>query len=1327
MAVDPNTSQQPIPTKSWQALKKSLRATRTAPKKSYGYLRLLIKSNPSGFDVFLLMVGTVAAIAAGVPFPLLGVLFGELVDELNAASCAKAQNEDLENLQSSVNTKVIFIVYVSIANFLVIYVHTGCFSLFGERLVRRMRESYFCGLLRQEIAFFDDLPAGDVASCLTGDIETIRSGVSEKVGIVISSFSYLLGAYVVSFIKDAKLAAILVSLIPAYVLMAAVGGRYVGEYTGRISEHVGAATAIASECLSNVALVQAFGASSRLEAKFTMKLQKAQKDGMKKAFAAAAQFGCLFFIAYSANALAFWQGARKIAEGNNSSITAGAVYTVIFLLVDASFIISQVAPFLQIFVAAAAASERIQSVIDRSSSIDGTIVSGRTKLEQVRGAIKFEQVTFQYPSRPDNNVLEDLSLYFPAGRHTAIVGKSGSGKSTVAALMNRLYDLDGGKILIDGHDIQDMNVRYLRSRIGLVQQDTYLLDRSVLENIAHGLVNSNHVGYESILLGSSLSDLAKAVRAGQDFDAVVAAQGPTVAGIIARIQDAAILANAHTFIGGLEFGYATMIGSSGNELSGGQKQRIALARALVKDPAILILDEATASLDTASERQIQSSLRKVIHGKTTISIAHRLSTVKDADHIIVFKDGHVVEQGTHTELIAKDETYAGMVKTQMLQSVTPLKHRESANRSSLAFQKAISGSSLDSPTANKEFFTDSDQTVNETPKEHQVDPLGSHRSVWSTMRGITFLSRPQLIFVFLGVAASTTVGGAFSGEAVIFGHTIAALSPCRSPASIRGSGNLFGLLFFLFAVIVLSANVVSGSSFGKVAEKMVYKVRIMAFRALFHQDLEWHCSNGRNPALLLSYLSTDAAALAGLSGTTVGTIVSIMVNLMAGILMTHIIAWKIALVLLTTLPLLLGSGVMRLRVLAQLQDRHQVAYATSVGVTIEAVNSIKTVASLGLEYEFLAVYRRSLVSPYSESFKEIAYADFWLATAYSVSNLIYALAYWWGTKQVVAGLYSQTQFFIVLPALLFSAQSCGQMFALAPDFSKAQVASAKLLDLIDIGPSKLTPRGDIVTDSEEKEKDLEAGKQASMPLNQHGIRVDFHNVHFSYPARPHLTALKAVDLEILPGQFCALVGPSGAGKSTILSLLEMFYTPKYGRIEFDKSPNFDRDRVGLVPQDSHLFDDTVRFNVGIGARSCHEATDEEIEMACKLANIHETIEALPEGYNTRCGPNGDRFSGGQKQRLSIARALVRQPSLLLLDEPTSALDAESEVHFQDTLARISSRMTIVAIAHRLHTIMKASVIFLIDDGRCVDRGTHEELLQRSASYRTNALHQSLCD
>ncbi|KAL8871905.1 MAG: hypothetical protein Q9174_002365 [Haloplaca sp. 1 TL-2023] len=1321
LALDPPRRTSGRPSMSSHASR--VRKTKQAPEQTYGYLRLLTRCSPTRLDFFYLVVGTLAALAAGVPFPLLGILFGELVDELNTASCANSQDRPTGSLQASVNQKVILIVYVSIANFFAIYIHTGCWSLFGERLVRRLREDYLQGLLRQEVAFFENLPAGDVASALTSDVELVRTGTSEKVGIVISSFSYLLGAYVVAFIKDVKLAAMLVCLVPAYMAMAMIGGKYVGKYTNGVSRHIGAATSIVSECLSNVALVQAFGASGRLENKLTSKLQKARKNGLKKAAVAATQFGCLFFIAYSANALAFWQGSRLIADGKASGVTAGAVYTVIFLLVDASFIISQVAPHLQIFAAAAAASERLQSVVDRTSAIDGTSDSDGKYLEKVSGTIAFENVTFQYPSRPEISVLNDVSLCFPAGKHTAIVGPSGSGKSTISALTARLYDPTQGIVRLDGQEVREINPRSLRSLVGIVQQDSALLNRSVLENIAHGLVNSRQAEFAPVLLGSSLSDLAEAVRAGQPFDAAMVASGPIVTEIIRLVREAAILADADGFITSLYHGYATVVESQADNLSGGQIQRIALARALIKDPKILIMDEATAALDTASERQIQSSLAEVIRGRTTISVAHRLSTIRDADNIVVLKDGQVSEQGSHADLVGMNGIYANMVNTQDLQAPPLSKLPDVVALPTADSQGAISDDSLLSPPEKDVLVAvDVEPTI-----ENQLALTGSSRSLRSTILGVSSLSRPQLMYVAFGIAAAITVGGTFTGEAVVFGHTIGSLSPCRTAAEIYASGKLFGLLFFLFALLVLTANFISGSSFGRVAEDMGFKVRILAFRSLFHQKFEWHSLDSRTPAQLLSYFSTDANALASLSGTTVGTIVSITANLMAGILMTHIIAWKIAIVLLATLPILLGSGVMRLRVLANLQTRHQIAYATSVGIMMEAVNSIKIVTNLGLEHEFLAVYKRSLAGPYKASMGEIAHADFWLATAYSVSNLIYALAYWWGTKQVVAGLYSQTQFFIVLPALLFSAQSCGQMFALAPDMSKARVAAARLLDLLDIGPNGPAPGTSSLLESEKSQKDLEAGGRdmhSSSPSGR-GIGIQVSNVHFAYPNRSLVPILQALNMQILPGQFCALVGPSGAGKSTVLALLATFFTARQGSIEFDGSPILDRDRVAIVPQENALFDDTVRFNIGLGARPNHEATDEEIETACRLANIHECIEGLPEGYNTRCGPNGSRFSGGQKQRLSIARALVRQPNLLLLDEPTSALDAESEAHFQDTLAKISSNMTIVAIAHRLHTIMKAQTIFLIEDGRCVDRGTHVELMQRSASYRSNALHQSL--
>ncbi|KMU92092.1 lipid A export ATP-binding/permease protein msbA [Coccidioides immitis H538.4] len=419
---------------------------------------------------------------------------------------------------------------------------------------------------------------------------------------------------------------------------------------------------------------------------------------------------------------------------------------------------------------------------------------------------------------------------------------------------------------------------------------------------------------------------------------------------------------------------------------------------------------------------------------------------------------------------------------------------------------------------------------------------------------------------------------------------------------------------------------------------------------------------------------------------------------------------------------------MRVIQIARFEQHHAEAFAKSIAITIEAVNSIKTVSSFSLEQEIFNTYRRSLQAPTKAVTKHSAYASLWLAISYGLSNFLYALAYWWGARRVISGDYSQAQFFIVLVALLVSAQLWGQMFTLAPDVSRAFTAINRILNLLDLGSnSKLSKnrrnRRDIEAPSLTVEKNLDT--------NRGGISVAFKQVTFSYPARPDVQVLQGLDLSIQPGQFAALVGPSGAGKSTIISLVERMYTPSSGVIQIDNKDiskyegvEF-RNNIALVSQDNVLFDGSIRFNVALGARPGHEPSDAEIEEACKIANIHDTIIKLPEGYGTYCGPNGSQLSGGQKQRLAIARALVRKPRLLLLDESTSALDAESERLLQNGLEKAAQGITVIAIAHRLNTIQKANVIFLIEDGRCVDRGTHRELMDKSESYRVNALHQAV--
>ncbi|KAJ4371134.1 hypothetical protein N0V83_004350 [Neocucurbitaria cava] len=1289
--------------------------SRASIKPFFGFVQLLFYADPTWLDKLLIFVGSIAAIAAGVPFPLIGIVFGQLVDQFNDATCNNRSGGSNGDEEAAIVPKILLLVYIAIATFACIYIHLVCWNLASQRLAQRIRDRYLRNLLRQDMAFFDNLQAGEVSSRLNGDIEAIES------------------AYIVGFIKDAQLAGMLVSLVPAFLLMATIGGHYVGKYSTKLSESFGSASAIASESLSHVGLVHALGANTRLEDNFRVHLGTARTQGIKKATAAAVQAGLLYFIAFSASALGYWQGSRKVAnalEGDgNASI--GKIYTVTFILLDGSIVLSQVAPMLPLFGGAVAAFERLRKDIETQPSIDNTATSAE-KPTTVEGSIEFRDVEFTYPSRPDHPVLNKLSFNCAAGHLTAIVGLSGSGKSTIASLITRFYDPQSGNVLLDGRNIRDINIKTLRGFISLVQQEPSLLDRSILENIALGLVNSPpHAHLEHILLSGTLSQLAEEVRSGQDLMKAAEKAGPEIVEIVRLVQHAADLADVAIFIDRLEFGFATLVGSSGSLVSGGQKQRIALARALVRDPRILILDEATAALDSASEQRIQAAIERASQGRTVISIAHRLSTIRSASRIIVMKKGDIIEQGTHDQLMTLDGSYADMIR---LQTVKTADTSASSSRTSLdsheieeAYDEKKASLSQEGDVAVKD---DKESKPAEQPKGELIAG-----SIFKTMGPLV---RPYLLLLVLAFFAALIVGGQYSGSGLLFGNIMGTMSPCNEPDFIRSRGELLSGLWFMLACIEFFANFASWAVFGLISERLIYKVRNLSLQALLQQPLQWHESEGRSPSMLLEYITKDGNALAGFSGSIVGTLFSVIVNFVAAIVLSHIVAWRIAIVCLVVVPLLLGAGYMQLRAISRFAAKHAGAFSSSIGVTIEAVTNIKTVHALSIEDEILHTYRRSLKAPRKEIVKQSFKSNVWLAIANSCGGFIYAFAYWWGSKNIIEGRYTQTEFFIILMSMLVSAQLWGQLFTLAPEISKAKDAIGRICGLVDLGkntPSTNAGRSSPNLDIDEKEKqDVEALADSTPPASaQGGARVVFRDVEFSYPARPGIPVLTSLSLSIQPGQFCALVGPSGAGKSTVLALLERFYTPTSGSISingFDIARHHGtafRDDIAYVPQDNVLFQGSIKFNLTLGARPGHNPSDEEIQEACKIANIHETIIDLPQGYDTECGSNGNQLSGGQRQRLSIARALVRKPKLLLLDESTSALDAESEKALELGLERAvkGHGVTVIAIAHRLRTIARADVIFLVEGGKVVDQGRHEDLVQRSESYRVNALHQML--
>jgi ABC-type multidrug transport system fused ATPase/permease subunit len=953
----------------------------------------------------------------------------------------------------------------------------------------------------------------------------------------------------------------------------------------------------------------------------------------------------------------------------------------------------------------------------------------------VDGAVSFSNVSFTYPSRPDHPVLKDVSFLCEAGKLTAIVGLSGSGKSTIAGLLTRFYDPQSGSIAIDGRDIKSLNVKSLRGHISLVPQEPSLLDRSILENVAQGLVNSPaHAHLSEVLLSDALAKLAEQVRAGEEFTKAAEKSGPEVSEIVSLVQKATDLADATNFISRLEHGLATSVGSSGSLISGGQKQRIALSRALVRDPRILILDEATAALDSASERRIQAAIEKASRGRTVISIAHRLSTIRAASKIVVMRTGKIIEEGTHDELISIDGgSYADMVR---LQSVKANKEGESVSPESVNHAHIETAQDEKSAMPVTKDDASKDASAQPAPADNPNDD--GELAAKSITKMLFPMVRPYLLLLLLAFFAALIVGATYPAAGLIFGNTIGSLTPCNPADFIRSRGLLLSGMFFMLACVEFFGNFTSWASFGTISERLIYKVRVLSFRSLFQQPLQWHESSGRNPNKLLSYITNDGNALAGFSGSIIGTLFAVIVNFIIALILSHIVAWRIAVVFLAVIPLLLGAGFMQLRAIIRFAEKHAGAFSSSIGITVEAVTNIRTVAALSLEHEILQTYRRSLAAPRKEMVLQSLKSNIWLAVANSSGNFIYSFAYWWGSKNLLEGRYTQTEFFIVLFAMLVSAQLWGQLFTLAPEITRAKASISRIVGLLELKADSGTSTSGRTTpdlDDDLNEKgDIEASADSDSPtLPSRGASVEFRDVSFSYPARPNIPVLTSFSLSIQPGQFCALVGPSGAGKSTVLALLERFYSPSSGSICINgmniarhTGTSF-RDDIAYVPQENVMFHGTIRFNLNLGARPGHTPTDAELEEACKLANIHDTIAALPQGYDTEVGANGGQLSGGQRQRLSIARALVRKPRLLLLDESTSALDAESEKALELGLERAvqGQGVTVVAIAHRLRTIARADVIFLVERGKVVDQGRHDELVKRSESYRVNALHQML--
>lgn len=1259
----------------------------------------------------ILAVAIVCSLAAGAPLPIIGVIFGSIIN-----SFPPPEDQLVSNIGALLG--------VAVAYFLVTWVCAAlpppsargltlrlaqlwaiCWGITGECVSRRLREALLERALGMEMTYFD-VEDPDLSSMLTADTQTIQMGTSEKVGLFLQSMAYFIGTFIVGFILNPALTGVLLAaIIPSTLIVVISGTTAVSTLARRAAKLTEDASEVAEGAINALQVVQAFGANKILTDEHVERLRKAGRTAFKKSIAGALMLASVFFIAYSANALAFYYGSTLVTGGN-----AGTIYAVVFLVVDASLVVSQFGPFIQTFALAASAGGKIYELLDApEQTINSYSTEGiKCDADTFKDDIVFEDVSFAYPARPSAPILKNVSLRFRAGATTGVVGSSGSGKSTTVSLLLRLYDPGSGCVRIGDRDIRDYHLASLRSQIALVDQDPVLFTGTIMENISCGLRNVHR-----------MSD----------------------AEVLARCQQAIKDANAD-FVEHLTQGIYTKVGGSGGtSLSGGQRQRICLARALVREPSLLLLDEPTSALDSKSESLILSALKKVSKtGCTVIMIAHRLATIKDSDNIVVMGEGQVLEQGTHAELLEIDGGYRSLVNAQQM--------RPSEGN---MIPQYIPPNIADLPLISQQAQNESEKATVSTRKsgrfsraksEHAPKDLGEaqetperrkqKRGTLEILRRAFRLSKPDTFWILLGVAASIVTGGIIVGESVVFGHLISLLNSTSNTASIQGQINFYCLLFFILGVVALLGYSISGTAFGLVNENLISRVRDISLRTILRQDLSWFSGPQNSTHHLMASMNMDASHISGLSGVIIGTIFSVVTSIVGALILSLIIAWKIAVVLLATVPVVVVAGFLRLYILGKFEERHETAYNEAAAIGTEAVAGIRTVAAFGREQDTLEKYRHAIKEPYKKSFKFNVGGNLILAFSYAITYFVYALAFWWGAQQVRNGSYSEEVFFIVLRALLFSAQIAGSMFSLAPELTRAASAANNIFELHDQKPTIMIEDDESRTvqapfEHVHGEKDApQMGELAGDDGHRvrEGAAIDVSNVTLRYPSRPEKPALREADFSIRPGQFIGIVGPSGAGKSTIISLLERFYEPSEGNIFMDDEDIRDmpvhdhRARLSLVAQEPDLFPGSIFFNVSLGAPPGYsqQVTIEDVEEVCKMTGLHDFIISLPEGYSTDCGTNGSKLSGGQKQRLAIARALIRNPKVLLLDEATASLDSRSEQEVQKAINKAAGHRTTIVVAHRLSTVQHADCIFVFDHGQLVEKGQHRQLVAKDGLY-----------
>ncbi|KAF4962808.1 hypothetical protein FSARC_9130 [Fusarium sarcochroum] len=936
----------------------SLATTATLEKEPHSWPYARIFKFAGVYEHSMQAVAIFAAICSGAGIALQNLIFGNFITVVTDFASLKTSPAELRD---DAATLALYFLYLGIGRFLLSYIYNTLLTYTAYRITRNIRHAYLRAALSQEIAFFDLGTGGSIAAQASSNGRLIQGGIT-----------------------------------PATLLVNGAAAGIMSGHETEILEIHAKANSFAENVLLSARTIHAFEMRDRLVSKFNTYLTNAHHVGNKISPLFGTLLSAEYCIIYLGYGLAFWQGVLMFARGEIQE--PGEIFTVLLSVIIAATSLTMLAPYSVDFTRASVAAAKLFDLIDRKSDIDPFDATGETPLETI-GEIILDNVTFAYPTRPGVTVLDNFSVKFPAGKTTALVGQSGSGKSTIVGLIERWYNPESGTIKLDGCSIDQLNLNWLRTNVRLVQQEPVLFQGTVFDNIQYGLTGTPW----------EYSPVEEQMH---------------------HVEEAAKLAFADEFICKLPNGHHTQIGERGGLLSGGQKQRIAIARSIISQPKVLLLDEATSALDPEAEGIVQKALDKACEGCTTIIIAHKLATIQRADNIIVMTKGRIVEQGTHQSLIMHGGTYARLVQIQNLtgpgdESQGMAEHSESSDHLPMMSTELMR-------TLTRR------ETSDKTNVDGRKDLGGYHHhkqrgiiSVMARLVGQTPELRVAYTVVLMGCILA---GGTFPGQAILLANIMDIFSLPGS--EMEQQGNFYAKMFIALACGCFVAYFALGYATNIVAQTLSHKFRKTSLQSMLRQDLQFFDREESNTGALISQIDSNPQAILELMGYNVG-----------------LILWRLGLVVICSgLPPLVIAGYLKIRFDAKLDREASRLQSASASIASEAINSIRTVSSLVIERSVLARYAYELDSALAGSKRPVFTMMICFAFTQSIEYWFMALGFWYGCRLLSFDMISIYAFFVAFLGVFFSGQSAAQLFQFSTSVTKGINAANYVFWLQDLQP-----------------------------------------------------------------------------------------------------------------------------------------------------------------------------------------------------------------------------------------------------------------------------------